>query len=187
MEGGAGYVQVHVSGLPPECGEDAEVEAALQRALSDLSPSSVAADDREAVHAAFLSCAVVRSKDTGECKGYCFLTFEVAAQAEAAIRVLNAGVEVAGAEVRAQLSRPKERHTKTVRPAEDLHDLRIHRQRYAGASKKKQHGHLSCSNKSSTVTRWTGEINAAAGTRGGKPLVLDDSKSSSRSGFDYAR
>eukprot|EP00930_Biecheleria_cincta_P041280 TRINITY_DN28276_c0_g2_i1.p1 TRINITY_DN28276_c0_g2~~TRINITY_DN28276_c0_g2_i1.p1 ORF type:complete len:192 (-),score=37.32 TRINITY_DN28276_c0_g2_i1:110-685(-) len=52
-----------------------------------------------------LSCTVPRDKKTGSCRGFCFLEFLSLAQAETAVCKLNAGVQVAGQVISAQLSR----------------------------------------------------------------------------------
>jgi len=199
--------QVHVSGLPVDC-DDAEVEAALRRALvtrpvnedarlaaavaalrvAEAAEGPTQEDDGELrADEAFISCAVVRQKDSLQCKGYCFLTFENQARAEEAILTLNAGVEVAGSAVVAQLSQPKQRHGKpkdaVARGGQGDHDLRLRRKRYQPASKHAIYGHATCSDKSSTVVRTTGRVNYVGGTRGGKALILDDGRCSSRSGF----
>lgn len=137
----------------------------------------------------YCGCVVVRDKNTGSCKGYCFLTVVVAEEANTIIDILNEGSEICGAQVTAQLSRPKERGPKVEKKevVEDLPDLRFRRKRYAAVGcKKAQMGHMSCSDKSKTMTKTTGRVDAIAGTRGGKPLVLDDGKCSSRSGFKTA-
>lgn len=146
---------------------------------------SLAVDEDELkVLAAFVSCVVVRNKDTQECKGYCFLTFETAEQAEAAIAVLNAGVEIAGERVSAQLSKPKERHAKPKDPSQEIGDLRLRRARYQCVGKKAQYGHYDpeCGQKKVNHDRpernSAGRENVIAGTRGGKPLVLDEGKRS---------
>lgn len=106
----------------------------------------------------FLTCTVLRNKETGACKGYCFLAFSSRSAAEAAMHTLNAGVEVAGAKVKAQISQPKERQAKPKDAGEDLHDLRLRRQRYQPPSKHAIRGHATCSDKSVKMTRWTGRV-----------------------------
>jgi len=118
----------------------------------------------------FTSCVVVRNKDTNVCKGYCFLGFHSLKTAEEAMLVINAGVTVAGSQVQAQISQPKQKHAKKKESNDDLGDLRLRRQRYPAASKKAMRGHVTCSDTSANVTAKTGRINASAGTRGGKQL-----------------
>lgn len=216
-----GFTQVHVSGLPADCEDDA-VEAKLRQVLQDAhgrtatleAKRGVSADGevtpREADSATteaeaerqksashceddvFVSCAVVRNKDTLACKGYCFLAFNTSAQAEAAVQTLNGGVEVAGAQVQAQLSIPKAAKLKPD-PAKtkqvELNDLRLRRKRYTGVSKHASYGHEGCSSGrveggGNTKTRNSaGRLQGVAGTRDGRPVHDDASKCSSRSGF----
>lgn len=219
-----GFTQVHVSGLPTDCEDDA-VEAKLRHVLVDARrraaavqevepeanvdnvPDSVA--DVEAMPAeteaegassldfadAFVSCAVVRNKDTLACKGYCFLAFTSLAQAEAAVQTLNegvgAGVEVCGAQVEAQLSVPKAAKLKPepAKAPPKQRDLRIGRKRYPAVSKHAQYGHENVSSGrdsggGNTKTRNSaGRLQGVAGTRDGRPVDDDASKCSTRSGF----
>ncbi|CAE8686665.1 unnamed protein product, partial [Polarella glacialis] len=163
---------------------EAEVEAEADADMITESPD----DDAEV----FVSCAVVRNKDTLVCKGYCFLAFTSLVQAEEAVEFLNGGVEVAGVQVSAQLSFPKAAKTKqekVVPQEEELHDLRLRRKRYQGTGKHAQYGHEAASSGTvegggNTKTRNSiGRLQGIAGTRDGRPVLLDDSKCSSRSGF----
>eukprot|EP00929_Paragymnodinium_shiwhaense_P046688 TRINITY_DN23759_c0_g1_i1.p1 TRINITY_DN23759_c0_g1~~TRINITY_DN23759_c0_g1_i1.p1 ORF type:complete len:308 (+),score=112.97 TRINITY_DN23759_c0_g1_i1:51-974(+) len=165
------------------CGEDAQGEEeaadAEQKEEADASAApdaeveapagnedEVEAELREA--AAFVSCVVVRHKDTAECKGYCFLTFLTGEEAEAAIVLLNAegGVEILGQPVQAQLSVPKDRKKQTKE--EELNDLRCRRQRYQAVGKKAQHGHF-C-NGAGPGRNEAGRVTGITGTRGGNQL-----------------
>lgn len=157
--------------------------------VSDGGEDSPIADEELRLLAAFVTCVVVRNKDTQECKGYCFLTFETASEAERAIDVLNSGVDIVGARVSAQISLPKERHAKPKDPSQDIGDLRLRRARYACVGKKAQYGHLDPSNGQKKYTpqeaerpdrNSAGRQNLLAGTRGGKPLVLDEGKRPTR-------
>mmetsp|Transcript_95933 Transcript_95933/g.213507 ORF Transcript_95933/g.213507 Transcript_95933/m.213507 type:complete len:173 (-) Transcript_95933:112-630(-) len=141
MTESSGYAQVHVSGLDADC-DDAEVDATLRRIIAGtrqgLSENGVAAEVESEIAgelkeaAAFISCAVVRNKNTGNCKGYCFVAFASSAEAEAAIALLNVeGTEVAGSRVTAQLSMAKARPVKARNPAEELEDIR--KQKYVVA------------------------------------------------------
>mmetsp|Transcript_4423 Transcript_4423/g.6133 ORF Transcript_4423/g.6133 Transcript_4423/m.6133 type:complete len:204 (-) Transcript_4423:62-673(-) len=69
-------------------------------------PSGVAANSSEAtpLSESCYSCSVPRKK-TGEGKGFCFLEFVNLEAAEAATRVLNAGVQISGSVVSAQLAK----------------------------------------------------------------------------------
>eukprot|EP00747_Dinoflagellata_sp_TGD_P165719 gnl/TRDRNA2_/TRDRNA2_187413_c0_seq1.p1 gnl/TRDRNA2_/TRDRNA2_187413_c0~~gnl/TRDRNA2_/TRDRNA2_187413_c0_seq1.p1 ORF type:complete len:208 (+),score=30.42 gnl/TRDRNA2_/TRDRNA2_187413_c0_seq1:43-624(+) len=183
------FTQVHVSGLPADCGEDADVEKALQRSMplataedtsAPMSPAAPMSDveveaadaseqpsaTEDARYAAnILQCVVVRNKETGECKGYCFLSFQSTAEAEIAMNALNAGVTVAGCEVKAALSKPKERPKTAERRTgqEDDRDLPLHRKRYSPAGK---HDNLhTCSDKSKLRTQ-NGKMAGPGGTRG---------------------
>jgi len=234
----AGFTQVHVSGLPPDCEDDA-VEAKVRQVLSDSCQRSeeiaaaaaaaaeaqrdTGAEDGDAsappeasptpsepewaidsgeapkdvgsnFRAALLTmtCSVVRNKDTLECKGYCFVGFETLLAAEEAVWILNEhGVEVAGGEVKAQLSQPKDAKIKQpkTKPEPELHDLRIRRQRYAAISKRAMYGHLTQSSgndeggAANLKRNQAGRISGVAGTRTGKLAEYEDSKCSSRSGF----
>merc|ERR1712151_955971 len=102
----------------------------------------------------FLSCVVVRNKDTGACKGYCFLTFSSECEAAEAVVALSSDVEVAGCIVQVQPSRPKPKSVKEG-PKEDLHDLRIRRQRFQPVSLQAQRGHATCSDKTKNFNRFT--------------------------------
>lgn len=104
--------------------------------VSDGGEDSPIADEELRLLAAFVTCVVVRNKDTQECKGYCFLTFETASEAERAIDVLNSGVDIVGARVSAQISLPKERHAKPKDPSQDIGDLRLRRARYQCLARK---------------------------------------------------
>jgi len=137
----------------------------------------------DGVVAPFISCTVVRNKDTGACKGYCFLGFTLKEVATEAMEILNQGVEVAGRPVMAQVSQPKERHAQ--KKEEELGDMRLRRQRFegSGCSKKKFLGHFSCSDKTKTVATRTGAVAEIVGTRGKVNMHLfDDLKPSSRHG-----
>ena len=52
--------------------------------------------------------------------------------------ILNGGVEVAGRLVTAQVSQPKERHAKPKE--EELHDMRLRRQRFEATSADRNRG-----------------------------------------------
>lgn len=238
----AGFTQVHVSGLPEDCDDDA-VEERLTRILleyrmlvsegdaahpadaadaADAAAAAPAEGERDnavedasetlqALHAevavtaevphaqhdatisasfdvAFVSCSVVRNKQTLACKGYCFLGFASREEALAAVECLNRGVEVAGCQVRAQLSAPKV-GKKPENEEEHISDLRLRRKRYGGISKHAGHGHQSASSGrnsagENTKTRnASGRLQVAAGTRDGRVVKTDDSKCSSRSGI----
>mmetsp|Transcript_3531 Transcript_3531/g.9486 ORF Transcript_3531/g.9486 Transcript_3531/m.9486 type:complete len:499 (+) Transcript_3531:140-1636(+) len=172
----------------------ADPSGALYRKLVFGCDATLAAADEDGEHnaddlyEAFVTCNVVRSKDTWECKGYCFLMFDDPFKAEEAILLLNAGVDFAGEWLEAQLSQPKQRHGKNKEAVQlakerNEHDLRLRRQRYHGVSKHASMGHTTCSDSKATITGRTGKVNGIGGTRGGKPLVLDDGRLSSRSGF----
>ncbi|CAE8729434.1 unnamed protein product, partial [Polarella glacialis] len=90
-----------------------------------------------------VKCLVVRDKKTGSCKGFCFLEFLTLEAATAAVTLLSAGVQVAGAIVSAQLARQsgtvikkgQDKHSKKVQARsqadrECLFDLRIQGQVY---------------------------------------------------------
>jgi RNA recognition motif-containing protein len=143
--------------------------------------------ERANVESPFVNCTVVRNKDTNSCKGYCFLSFESLVAAQRAMEVLNTGVTIAGAQIQAQISQPKERHAKPKDQTENITDLRLRRQRYQCASTKKIRGHVSCSDTKATIATKTGRVNAVGGTRGGTQQVFEDAKMSSRSGFEYAK
>mmetsp|Transcript_21007 Transcript_21007/g.45783 ORF Transcript_21007/g.45783 Transcript_21007/m.45783 type:complete len:177 (-) Transcript_21007:15-545(-) len=152
-----GFTQVHVSGLPPHVG-DAEVEEAL-RALLSVGPTVAAPAEAAASEVALaeaqeeelprpdnlLDCRVVRKKDTGECKGYCFLSFFRKTEAEDAIARLNAGASVAGAPIQAQLSQQQRPKSAAKAPGEELHDLRIGRRNFQ--SVRKHPGSTTCSDR----------------------------------------
>lgn len=148
----------------------------------------------EAEENPFEVCAVVRDKDNlGICKGYCFLSFKFLSEAEAAVPLLNEAVEVAGCVIKAQLSKPKglkvKPPPKSSKPAPEQHDLRIHRRRFKAVGTKASHGHVSSSGHnedgSQNVTRNDrGRINDVCGTRTGKMPTTDETKMSSRSGFN---
>lgn len=143
-------------------------------------------EDEEEYLDGFCGCVVVRDKHTYQCKGYCFLTVVASEEADHIIRILNDGSEICGAKVTAQVAKPKDRGGKPEKEVE-LPDLRVRRKRYAATGcKKAQMGHMSCSDKSKTMTKTTGRVDNVAGTRGGKTLVLDEGKYSSRSGFQTA-
>jgi len=139
----------------------------------------------------FVTCVVVRNKETFACKGYCFLGFPSSESAEKAMMVLNSGVIVCGSTVQAQVSQPKDRFAKKTE--EDDHDLRLRRQRYQVGSKKKQHGHVTCSRNTITgkvnvtIATNTGAMNAVVGTRGGKLEVFENDKKSTLSGFAHQK
>lgn len=167
------------------------IDAAAQDA-SEEEPAAEEATDDVLDAEPFVSCTVMRNKETNACKGYCFLGFSSMFMAEIAMEIINAGVKVSGCPLTAQISEPKDRFKKATE--EDLHDLRIRRNRYQVGSKKKQHGHVTCSDTKATITVSTGRINAAAGTRGGKVghnnnrlEVFENDKKSSMSGFACAK
>jgi len=176
-----------------EEGKDLSTGTGSMLATADAAAEAGEASDdlADAGEGIFISCAVVRHKDTLACKGYCFLSFKTLPDAEEAVQCLNEGVEVAGMEVKAQLSQPKASKTKQpkAQAEQELHDLRIGRRRYQCVSKRAQYGHLTVSSGrdeggSATLRRNAhGRISGVAGTRGGKEVQFDDSKCSSRSGF----
>mmetsp|Transcript_6770 Transcript_6770/g.18889 ORF Transcript_6770/g.18889 Transcript_6770/m.18889 type:complete len:98 (-) Transcript_6770:9-302(-) len=90
-----GFTQVHVSGLPPDI-SDAEVEDALTQAIQSTRPVPAESEEPQQPEVV-LDCRVVRHKDNGTCRGYCFLSFLTKADADEAVAALSAGVEVAGA------------------------------------------------------------------------------------------
>eukprot|EP00928_Gymnodinium_smaydae_P072771 TRINITY_DN56071_c1_g1_i1.p1 TRINITY_DN56071_c1_g1~~TRINITY_DN56071_c1_g1_i1.p1 ORF type:complete len:325 (+),score=93.88 TRINITY_DN56071_c1_g1_i1:76-1050(+) len=147
--------------------------------------------DDDALAEAFVSCVVVRQKDTGACKGYCFLTFASGSEADAALPVLD-GAEFQGVQLQAQPSRPKERHARPSDPVEQLNDLRCRRQRYQAVSKRAQYGHLSVSGQTRSdktldgghaARNEKGRLTGVSGTRGGKTKVLDEKSCKRNSGF----
>jgi len=170
-----GYVAEDPPAAQTETAPDAAEEAAEASA------------EEEEEEDPFVTCTVVRNKDTGACKGYCFLGFPSLADAEKAKEVINKGTIVAGSQVTAEVSQPKERHAKPKDPDEIATDLRLRRCRYNMGSKKKRHGHVTCSDKSKNIATKTGAINALVGTRGEKQPVFDDAKVSSKSGFACAK
>lgn len=121
-----------------ECTSDADEGTGKE--VFAASEADVDVELREA--AAFVSCVVVRNKDTFECKGYCFLTFLTGDEALASMKQLNAGVQVAGCVLQAQLSKPKERKAPQVDPREHLSNLNIRRARYPAVGKRAQYGHF---------------------------------------------
>lgn len=145
--------------------------------------------EEESTWQPFVSCAVVRCKTTGNCKGYCFLAFDSPQEAKAAVARLNeAGYVMANGKeaVKAQLSQPKERHAKPKEPSEaNLHDVRLRRQRYQFGSKKAKMGNKTCSDKSKSVTTRTGRVDVVTGTRG-QTIIDPTARLSSRSGFATA-
>jgi len=173
---------------PPEASPTpSEPEWAID---SGEAPNDVGSNFRAALLT--MTCSVVRNKDTLECKGYCFVGFETLLAAEEAVWILNEhGVEVAGGEVKAQLSQPKDAKIKQpkTKPEPELHDLRIRRQRYAAISKRAMYGHLTQSSgndeggTANLKRNQAGRISGVAGTRTGKLAEYEDSKCSSRSGF----
>lgn len=125
-------------------------EEAIQMTPTE-DPVSAGNGDLPLLSDSCLNCLVVRWKKTGECKGFCFLEFLTLEAAEAAILVLNAGVQVAGAMVAAQLARQnsamisgqidkhnksKVKATRHFKAEVDLPQLRIQGQIYSKNSSK---------------------------------------------------
>jgi hypothetical protein len=185
-EAAVGLVGVEANEVEEAAQEDAVDEAtAIENEMKEL--------------AAFVSCAVVRSKDTLECKGYCFLTFENLAKAEAALELLNAEVpvNVCGREVQAQLSRPKERRGgASAQKEEHMSDLRLRRALYQAVSKKAQYGHFDATAQKladeakggSCARNSAGRKVGITGTRGGyqlKDTQRQEDAFKRNSGFDH--
>jgi len=168
---------------------DPAVVKATQSSRTEETETELEIADEEPGLQPFTSCVVVRCKTTGNCKGYCFLGFESLQKAEAAVARINAAgiVVAAGKEaVKAQLSQPKERHAKSKDPTDDVHDLRLRRQRYQYGSKKSLiYGNKTCSDKSKNLTTKLGRVDHIMGTRGQK-IVDPSAKLSTRSGFATA-
>jgi len=170
-------------------GKDASGGYPVADAATDPQPEAVeAVDDLAADDGVlpFSSFTVVRNKDTLECKGYCFLGFTSPEAANRAMEKINAGAEVGGCVVKAQISVQKERHAKPKE--EELGDLRLRRQRYANyGSKKQQLGHVTCSDPTKKAMSVTGKINTVHGTRGGNHQQFENDLKKTTSGFACAK
>jgi len=133
---------LHVSGLAPEA-DDGVVEAALANALGD----------------AMLSCRVVRDRQTGTCRGFCFVTFADQDSATAALPVLNSAIlpPELGATITAQLSVPKPQKSKSA--AANFPDLRLRNKRTPSRTKHPQS--ITCSDQKRSLNPKTGKLKAA--------------------------
>jgi RNA recognition motif-containing protein len=143
----AGFTQVHVTGIPPDADEDA-IDATFLTILVD----------REEM--GWCDTRVMRDKDSGVCRGYCFLSFFSKAQAEAAINVLNdSGIHMAESPLAAQLSVAKKQgNSKPKGGQEDLPDLQRRRKTHPSQPKHPVGRRHCCSDKGRIQLQQSGKI-----------------------------